>query len=54
MSQEMSKQNFDKSMKAKEMSLKEKELQLKEKDIDTNLKIAKENKNQFDRSPKKK
>jgi hypothetical protein len=54
MSQEMSKQNFEKSMKAKEMSLKEKELQLKEKDIDTKLKIAKENKNQFDRSPKKK
>jgi hypothetical protein len=54
MSQEMSKQNFEKSMKAKEMSLKEKELQLKEKDIDTKLKIAKENRNQFDRSPKKK
>ena len=54
MSQEMSKQNFEKSMKSKEMSLKEKELQLKEKDIDTKLKIAKENKNQYDRSPKKK
>lgn len=54
MSQEMSKQNFEKSMKAKEMSLKEKELQLKEKDIDTKLQIAKENRNQFDRSPKKK
>lgn len=54
MSQEMSKQNFEKSMKAKEMSLKEKELQLKEKDIDTKLQIAKENRNQFDKSPKKK
>jgi hypothetical protein len=48
-SQQISKQNFDKSMKSKEMSLKEKELQLKEKDIDTKLQIARENKNQYDR-----
>jgi hypothetical protein len=54
MSQEMSKQNFEKSMKAKEMSLKEKELQLKEKDIDTKLQIAKENRNQYDKPIKKK
>jgi hypothetical protein len=46
-SQQMSKQNFDKSMKSKEMSLKEKELQLREKDIDTKLKIAKENRNKY-------
>lgn len=53
LSQQMSKQNFDKSMKSKEMSLKEKELQLKEKDIDTKLEIAKTNRNRFDK-PKSK
>lgn len=53
-SQEISKQNFDKSMKNKEMMLKEKELQLKEKDIDTKLEIAKTNKNSFDKPKSKK
>jgi hypothetical protein len=53
-SQQMSKQNFDKSMKSKEMSLKEKELQLKEKDIDTKLQIAKENRNKYDKPIRKK
>ena len=50
LSQNISKQNFEKAAKSKEMSLKEKELQLKEKDIDTKLKIAEINKNQYDRS----
>lgn len=49
LSQNISKQNFEKSMKSKEMSLKERELQLKEKDIDTKLEVAKINKNQYDK-----
>jgi len=53
-SQEISKQNFEKSMKSKEMTLKEKELALKEKDIDTKYKIAKENRNQYDKGKNKK
>lgn len=47
--QDISKQTFEKVSKNKEFSLKEKELQLKEKDIDTKLKIAKTNKNQYDK-----
>jgi hypothetical protein len=53
-SQDISKQNFEKSMKSKEMTLKEKELALKEKDIDTKYKIAKENRNQYDKGKNKK
>lgn len=53
LSQDISKQNFEKAMKSKEMSMKEKELQLKEKDIDNKLKIATINKNQYDRNSKK-
>lgn len=53
LSQDISKQNFEKAMKSKEMSMKEKELQLKEKDIDNKLKIATINKNQYDKNSKK-
>jgi len=53
LSQDISKQNFQKSIKSKEMSIKEKELELKDKDIETKLKIAQINKNQYD-SPKSK
>jgi len=52
--QDLSKSQFEKITKDKEMSLKEKELTLKEKDIDNKLKIAQTNKNKYDSGSKKK
>ena len=49
LSQQISKDNFEKSQKSKEASFRQRELDLKEKDIDTKLKIAQTNKNRFDK-----
>ena len=49
LSQQISKDNYEKVAKSREASLKERELDLKEKDIDTKLKIAQTNKNKYDR-----
>jgi hypothetical protein len=49
LSQQISKDNFEKAQKSKEASLRERELDLKEKDIDTKLKIAQTNKNRYDK-----
>lgn len=49
LSQQISKDNFEKAQKTKETSLRERELDLKEKDIDTKLEIAKTNKNRYDK-----
>ena len=48
-SQEGSKMSFEKTAKSRELDLKKRELDLKEKDIDTKLKIAKTNKNKYDK-----
>jgi hypothetical protein len=47
--QQGSKMSFEKSAKSRELDLKKRELDLKEKDIDTKLKIAKTNKNKYDK-----
>lgn len=47
--QEGSKMSFEKTAKSRELDLKKRELDLKEKDIDTKLKIAKTNKNKYDK-----
>ena len=49
LSQQISKDNYEKVAKSREASLKDRELDLKEKDIDTKLKIAQTNKNKYDR-----
>jgi len=48
LSQQISKQNYEKQAKKKDQSMRERELDLKEKDIDTKLEIAKTNKNRYD------
>lgn len=48
LSQQISKQNYEKQAKRKEQTMRERELDLKEKDIDTKLEIAKTNKNKYD------
>jgi len=49
LSQQISKQNYERENKKKEQSMRERELDLKEKDIDTKLEIAKTNKNRYDK-----
>jgi len=49
LSQQISKDAFEKANKQQQNSLKSRELDLKEKEIDTNLEIAKTNKNKYDR-----
>jgi hypothetical protein len=49
LSQQISKDAFEKASKQRQNSLKERELDLKEKEIDTNLQIAKTNKNKYDK-----
>jgi hypothetical protein len=48
LSQQISKDAFEKASKQKQNSMKSRELDLKEKEIDTNLEIAKTNKNRYD------
>jgi hypothetical protein len=47
--QQQSMQRFEQNKHSNEVNLKNRELDLKEKDIDTKLKIAKTNKNKFDK-----
>jgi hypothetical protein len=49
LSQQISKDAFEKASKQRQNSLKERELDLKEKEIDTSLQIAKTNKNKYDK-----
>lgn len=49
MAKEQSKLRFEQLKNEEQTKLKSRELDLKEKDIDTKLKIAKTNKNKFDK-----